>query len=82
MKIPTGLTRVREWFEGASYIHKVASNDGPLQGVRPPIRFLIFNIYQALIVGGQTYSIWFPPDYGAPPSGTLEARAGLQRFAA
>jgi signal peptidase I len=77
-KIPTGLTRVREWFAGVSYIHKVASSDGTLQAVKPPIRFLIFNIYQALIVGGQTYSIWLPPDYGAPPAGTLEARAGLQ----
>jgi signal peptidase I len=78
IKIPTGLTRVREWFAGVSYIHKVASNDGILQSIKPPVRLLIFNIYQALTVGGQTYSIWFPPDYGAPPAGTLEARAGLQ----
>jgi signal peptidase I len=76
--IPTGLQRIREWFEGASYIRKVATSDGTLQAVKPPVRFLIFNIYQALIVGGQTYSIWLPPDYGAPPAGTLEARAGLQ----
>ena len=26
-KIPTGLTRVRQWFEGISYIHLVAEND-------------------------------------------------------
>jgi signal peptidase I len=78
LKIPTGLSRVREWFEGVSYLHKTAANDGVLQSVRPPLRLLIFNIYQALIVGGQTYSFWFPPDYGAPPSGTLEGRAGLQ----
>jgi signal peptidase I len=78
VKIPTGLTRVREWFEGVSYIHKLAANDGELQSVRPPVRFLIFNIVQTLIVGGTSYTIWLPPDYGAPPAGTLEARAGLQ----
>jgi signal peptidase I len=78
VKIPTGLTWLREWFEGVSYVHKVAANDGELQSVRPPVRFLIFNIVQSLIVGGTTYTIWLPPDYGAPPAGTLEARGGLQ----
>jgi signal peptidase I len=77
-KIPTGLTRVRQWFAGVSYIHKVAANDGLLQSVRPPVRLLIFNIVQTLLVGGTSYTIWLPPDYGAPPAGTLEARAGLQ----
>jgi signal peptidase I len=77
-RIPTGLTRVRQWFEGVSYLHKVASNDGRLERVRPPFRILIFNIFQSLVVGGTTYTMWFPPDYGAPPAGTLEARAGLQ----
>ena len=77
-KIPTGLTRVREWFEGVSYIHLVAKNDGTLDRVQAPIRLLIFNILQTLVVGGQNYTIWFPPDYGAPPSGTLENRANLQ----
>ncbi|HVM48639.1 MAG TPA: signal peptidase I [Candidatus Acidoferrum sp.] len=78
VKIPMGLTRVRQWFEGVSYVHKVAANDGLLQSVSPPVRFLIFNILQTLVVGGTTYTIWLPPDYGAPPGGTLEARAGLQ----
>ena len=78
-KIPTGLTRVRQWFEGISYIHLVAENDGPLQSVEPPFRILIFNIWQKVVVGGKTFIIWFPPDYGAPPAGTLEARAGLRR---
>ena len=77
-KIPTGLSRVREWFEGVSYIHLVAENDGPVQMVSPPFRILIFNIWQKVVAGGKTYTIWFPPDYGAPPAGTLEARAGLQ----
>ena len=78
-KIPTGLPRVREWFEGISYIHLVAENDGPLQLVEQPFRILIFNIWQKVVAGGKTFIIWFPPDYGAPPAGTLEARAGLRR---
>ena len=78
-KIPTGLTRVRQWFEGISYIHLVAENDGPLQSVEPPFRILIFNIWQKVVVGGKTFIIWFPPDYGAPPAGSLEGRAGLRR---
>jgi signal peptidase I len=77
-QIPTGLTRVRQWFEGVSYIHLVAENDGPLELVERPFRILIFNIWQKLVAGGKTFIIWFPPDYGAPPAGTLEARAGLR----
>jgi signal peptidase I len=73
--IPTGLTRVREWFGGISYIHIVAKNDGELQMVSRPVRLLIFNIRQTLRIGGRNYTIWFPPDYG---NSTLEARAGLQ----
>ena len=79
VQIPTGLTRVREWFEGVSYIHLVAENDGPLQSVEPPVRILIFNIWQKVVAAGKTYIIWFPPDYGAPPAGSLEGRAGLHR---
>jgi signal peptidase I len=77
-KIPTGLTRLREWFAGVSYIHIVAENDGPVEHVDPPVRLLIFNIFQKLVAGGKTFMIWFPPDYGDPRSGSLEARAGLQ----
>jgi signal peptidase I len=77
-KIPTGLTRARQWFEGISYIHLAAENDGPLELVERPFRILIFNIWQKLVAGGKTFIIWFPPDYGAPPAGSLEARAGLR----
>jgi signal peptidase I len=77
-KTPTGLPRVRQWFAGVSYIHLVAKNDGPLELVDRPFRILIFNIWQKLIAGGKTFIIWFPPDYGAPPAGSLEGRAGLQ----
>jgi signal peptidase I len=72
--IPTGWQRVREWFEGASYVHIVAESDGELKAIDPPTRFLIFNLWQTLVVGDQTYRIWFPPDYGQP---RLQDRAGL-----
>jgi signal peptidase I len=74
-QIPTGLTRVRQWFEGISYIHLVAENDGPVESVERPFRILIFNIWQKVVAGGKTFMIWFPPDYG---SETLESRAKLQ----
>jgi signal peptidase I len=79
-KMPSGLAAVREWFEGVSYIHKVAKSDGTLEGVDQPFRILIFNIWQTFTLGGQTYTIWFPPDYGGK---SLEQHAGIrvgQRF--
>ncbi|MCX6922464.1 MAG: signal peptidase I [Verrucomicrobia bacterium] len=77
-KIPTGLARVRQWFEGISYIHLVAENDGPVQRVERPFGIPIFYFWQKLVAGGKTFMIWFPPDYGDPRSGSLEVRAGLQ----
>ena len=74
-QIPTGMERVRQWFGGVSYLHIVAKEDGDLEYVGRPARLLIFQLWQRLQVGGKTYTIWFPPDYG---SSTLEARAGLQ----
>jgi signal peptidase I len=76
--IPTGWTRVREWFEGVSYLHIVADNDGTLESVSTPVRLLIFNIKQTLYVGGESYTIWFPPDYGAGDRANLQDRAGLR----
>jgi signal peptidase I len=74
-KRPTGWGAIKEWFGGVSYVHKVASSDGELITVNPPVRFLIFNLWQTLVVGDQTYFLWFPPDYGEQ---TLEQRASLQ----
>jgi signal peptidase I len=74
VEIPTGWQRVKEWFEGTSYLHIVADNDGVLGRVEQPLRFLIFNIKQTLVIGGESYIIWFPPDYGSWP---LDKRAGL-----
>ena len=72
--IPTGWQRIREWFEGISYIHIVAESDGELKAIDPPTRLLIFNLWQTLVVGDKSYTIWFPPDYGQP---RLQDRAGL-----
>ncbi len=78
LRIPTGWERLRQWFEGVSYIHVVAKNDGELESVSEPFKILIFSIRQTLVIGGQKHPIWFPPDYGTMP---LESppRAGLMR---
>jgi signal peptidase I len=75
LKIPTGWERIKQWFQGASYIHVVAENDGELESVSQPVRLLIFNIKQTVRFGGKNYPLWFPPDYGNP---TLDQRAGLR----
>jgi len=75
MTIPTGWERVKEWFQGISYVHIVAKNDGELNQVGPPLGIKIFNLKQTLVIGGQAYTIWFPPDYG---EASLDKRAGLR----
>jgi len=77
-KIPTGLERVKQWFEGISYIHVVADNDGTLDRVEEPLRLLIFNIKQTRYIGAKPYTIWFPPDYGSGQEANLPGRAHLQ----
>jgi signal peptidase I len=73
-KIPAGWERVKEWFEGISYVHVVAQNDGTIDAISPMTRFLIFNIKQTISIGGVEQTIWFPPDFGEQ---SLAARAGL-----
>jgi len=74
VKIPDGWQRVKDWFHGISYVHVVAQTDGELQTVSAPVRFLIFNIKQTLVIGGVEHTIWFPPDYGEQ---NLMTRAAL-----
>ena len=69
--IPTGWERIKEWFEGISYVHVVAQNDGVIKNVSPMTKFLIFNIKQSFWIGnpnedspGVEHTIWFPPDFG------------------
>ena len=75
LAIPTGWQAVKEWLAGNSYLTITAENDGELQAVYPPVRFLIFNVKQDIVIGGQRQTIWFPPDYGEIP---LPIRAGLR----
>ena len=74
-KIPTGLPRVREWFQGISYIDVTARTDGRLEEPGPPHGIKIWNIWQTLKIGGKTHTIWFPPDFGQQE---LSSRAGLR----
>ena len=79
--IPTGLEMVKQWFEGVSYVHVVAQNDGVIKKVSPITKLLIFNIKQSFWIGstnddslGQEYTMWFPPDYG---ESDIARRGGL-----
>ena len=72
--VSTGLARIREWFEGVTYIEVKAKADGRVERVDPPVGIRIINFYQKLYIGGVAHTILFPPDYGQP---TLEQRSGL-----
>jgi signal peptidase I len=51
------------WFNGISYFHVVAKTDGALENFeRTPKRLLLFNLSQRFQIGGQTYTVWFPPE--------------------
>lgn len=72
---PTGWQRIKDWFAGVTYLHVIAQDDGELQAIDPPVKFLIFNIKQTIWIGGVPQTIWFPPDYGEV---SLQNRAGLR----
>jgi signal peptidase I len=71
--IPTGWERVKEWFEGVTYLHVVAPADGQVQ-FEPMHHALIFNLWQTFSIGGVQQTMWFPPDYG---DSDLATRAGV-----
>lgn len=71
---PTGWERVKQWFEGVSYVHVVAQTDGKIDQIGPMHRFLILNLKQSIWIGGVEHTIWFPPDFGEQP---LDKRAGF-----
>jgi signal peptidase I len=79
-KIPTGWERVKEWFQGISYVDIVAKNDGQIENVSAPVGVKLVDFWQTIKLGGQDYKIWFPPDYGEGPQGLnpLVYRAGLE----
>lgn len=75
-KVPTGLERLREWFEGVSYIEVKAKVDGAFERVDPPVGIRVINFWQKLYVGGVGHTILFPPDYGQV---TLDQRTFLRK---
>lgn len=74
-KVPTGWERVKQWFEGVSYVHVVAEADGVIDRINPPKRLLIFNIEQTFWIDNVPHTIWFPPDFGEQ---SLASRAGWE----
>lgn len=73
LAIPEGWERVKEWFQGVSYLHIVAPADGYAE-LGAMHRFLIFNLWQSITIGGVSQNMWFPPDYG---ESDLKHRAGI-----
>jgi signal peptidase I len=62
-QIPNGIHRfLQYWLFGASYIHVVADSDGPVTAIEEPKHLLLFNLSQRFEVGGEWYTVWFPPD--------------------
>lgn len=79
--VPTGWDRVKEWFEGFSYVQVVAKNDGVIKRISPVTKLLIFNIQQSFWIGSTNddahdveYKLWFPPDFG---ESDIARRGGL-----
>ena len=50
------------WIHGDSYYNIVAPENGELQAVRPPQRFLLFNLKQEYEFNNRWHTIWFPAD--------------------
>ena len=75
VEFPSGWERIRQWFAGVSYMEVRAKTDGQLERVDPPVKFLIFNLFQTFVIGGKTHWILFPPDYGGS---SLTQRCGLR----
>ncbi len=72
-KVPTGWERIKQGFQGTSYIDIVAEADGQLEGVSAPVGIKIIDFWQTFKVGGKEYRIWLPPDFGEPPSRDINA---------
>ena len=83
MVMPTGWERIKQWFEGTSYVHVVAQKDGYFKRVGTPVKFLIFTIQQSIFLGNKDddsadveYKMWFPPDFG---EASIDQRGGMFR---
>lgn len=73
--VPTGIERVKEWFQGVSYLTVKAKASGEITEIdEKPFKILLFNIHQSFVLGGVKHHLWFPPDFG---SQTLSSRGGI-----
>ncbi len=73
------------WFTGVSYEHVVAAADGSMQTTQDdPKRFLLFNLKQDFVIGGKSYTVWFPPDRFLQRAGLVDGfgRANAKSFKA
>jgi signal peptidase I len=60
------------WYRGVSYTHEIAKASGRFQVIdEEPIGIRLVNVFQRFSIGGETHTIWFPPD-------NLWKRAGLK----
>lgn len=74
--LPKGFDRISEWFQGNSYIEIKAKADGRIERIDNAVGIRIINFYQTFYLGGVAHRIFMPPDFGSPPMGTLQVRAG------
>ncbi len=69
--IPNRVVRfVQYWIFGISYFHEVAKADGRLESLDEPKTLFPFVKIQRFRIGGQSYTVWFPPE-------KFEERAGF-----
>lgn len=62
-KIPNRLVRFFDyWINGVSFVHVVAKAPGELRRAEPPVRLVLFNLWQRFQVGDVWYTVWFPPE--------------------
>lgn len=85
-EVPNRISRFfLYWFTGVSYEHVVAQADGSMQtSMDDPKRFLLFNLKQDFVVGGKSYTVWFPPDKFLQRAGLVDGfgRANPKSFKA
>src|SRR5271154_1047345 len=61
LKIPGQVARFYDfWVHGLSYYNIVAPENGELQAVGRPQRFLLFNLKQDYLFNHKAYTVWFP----------------------
>ena len=63
-QIPNRLARFFSyWISGIAYDHVVCQAEGSIEThTDEPTRLLMFNLRQTFVVGGRTYTVWFPPE--------------------